>query len=78
MKHFLLEGHRPDVPWEKQTRVVEAPSFSAACKDAESVRPLGIVLTLAQDLGEDFNPASIRQYNPFLFTPWDTREIPKS
>ena len=71
MKNFLLEGHRPGVSWEKQTRISSAETMGQAVLGAEKV---GIILISAQEVG--FNISTISRDNPFLCEPWFIGETP--
>ena len=76
MKYFLIEGHRPSIDWEKQTRVVEAQTLAEAAITAENV---GIEVVSIQIIprqimcGRDMT--SLRQTNPHLFDAWQTEVI---
>lgn len=73
MNHYILEGHRPNATWERQTRCVEAATLGEACISAEKS---GIVITTARGMPSDFNLAGLQRANIILFTPWETRETP--
>lgn len=78
MKNFLLEGHRPGVDWEKQTRVIKAETLAQACLSAENA---GVVVVSATYLSERSTLAGVDRLiatNPYLGTPWQTGEPPVS